>query len=74
MYLRNLSKIHGPANDKNKTTDDLNISSRVTLNRLKFVEALLTKFQKERLQRLPRPSVILGVIPSIAEGLAPQRQ
>lgn len=30
---------------------------------------LLGKFQKERLHRSARPSVILGVIPSISEGL-----
>lgn len=69
LYLLNLSKIHGAQNDKNKLTDGVSILSRIPLNRLKFVEVLLAKFQKERLHRSARPSVILGVIPSISEGL-----
>jgi hypothetical protein len=50
LYLSNLRKINGSGNDKNRVVDNLTVPFRIILNRLKYVEALLGKFNQDRAQ------------------------
>ena len=66
LYLTNLSKINGASNnDKNKYVDNLTLPFRIILNKLKFIECLINKYNQERLDRTGKNNVIMAVIPTL---------
>ena len=67
LYLTNVKKINGGQNDKNKIVDNLTLSFRIILNKLKFIELLLGKFHKEHGKNKNKKNVIVGVVPSISQ-------
>jgi hypothetical protein len=76
LYLSNLRKINGSGNDKNRVVDNLTVPFRIILNRLKYVEALLGKFNQDRAQGKgkDRKNVVVGVIPSVGEGFSEEQE
>lgn len=70
IYLKNLAKINGGGqNDKNILKDNLSISDRIVLNRLKFVEALLNKYYEEHKKNSKKLTVVVGVVPQFGQKL-----
>lgn len=71
-FMSNLRKINGGSDDKNKAVDHLNITDRIMVNKLKYIDALLAKFSRDK-NSGQKGNVVVGIVPSVSHSSPEQK-
>lgn len=66
-YLDNLAKIHGGKPNDKLVTNQNTLPNTINHNKLRFIEALLTKLVKDKEYKENKVCLIIGVVPNIGQ-------